>query len=131
MRRATKEDFKTGTTLICDQEGYEFTLTGQAYADDSNIWNARSVSGEKIIFVCEAEHYFVKGTETIEYTYSSIHKKHVIRTTGIQLSGRGIKEVNLQGDTAYNGNKCLYNGYLVTKKAFENICNEYPQISMY
>ena len=51
LRTATKEDFKTGTTLIT-KEGYEFTLRNKY---NEGIWESK----EKVHFENEAKFYRV------------------------------------------------------------------------
>ena len=55
LRQATEADFKIGTTLIT-QEGYEFTIYNKY---DANIFEARSTSGSRCVFVGDARFYKV------------------------------------------------------------------------
>ena len=59
-KTAIKEDFKPGTTLICKQEGFEFTISGRSYSDDDGMFNARGAGGSKTLFTSEASCYWVK-----------------------------------------------------------------------
>lgn len=58
-RKATREDFKAGTTLI-DSEGYTFTIL-RKYSQ-TGIWEARGQQGqgEKCVFDGEAHCYRIK-----------------------------------------------------------------------
>ena len=60
----------------------------------------------------------------IESSYSSILGKHTVRTKGIELKGRGIKQHHNQQDTG------LYNVYSLTRKAFESVSNKYPDMKL-
>lgn len=53
LRTATASDFKIGTTLVSFGR-YEFTIYNKY---DDGIWEARSTSGSKVVFECEARHY--------------------------------------------------------------------------
>lgn len=61
----------------------------------------------------------------IEFTYSSILKKHTIRTKGIDLIGRGIKQHQSEKET------CLYNVYSLTKAAFSKVSGNYSEMTTY
>lgn len=58
----------------------------------------------------------------IEYTYSSVLKKFVIRTTGIELAGRGVTRHHDEWDGK------PFNVYAVTQAAFERVSAEHPQM---
>ena len=55
LRQATEADFKIGTTLVT-QEGYEFAIYNQC---DETIFEARSISGSRCVFVGDARFYKV------------------------------------------------------------------------
>ena len=61
-------------------------------------------------------------TETIEFDKSAIMKKYTIRTKGIILNGRGIKNHHLESKS----NK--YNVYSLTDNAFKKVYNKYENI---
>lgn len=63
---------------------------------------------------------------SIEFTYSSIIKKHIVRTKGIELKGAGIKNHQNEKETD------LYNVYSLTKKAFTKVYGKYEnEIKVY
>ena len=55
LRVATVSDFKVGTILITS-EGWEFRIMRKY---DEGVWEARGVSGDKVVFENEARHYKV------------------------------------------------------------------------
>jgi len=61
----------------------------------------------------------------IEFSYSSIIKKHTIRTKGIELNGRGIKQHQKEKETG------LYNVYSLTKAAFKKVSRDYNEMVPY
>lgn len=61
---------------------------------------------------------------SIEYSYSSVLGKHVVRTRGITLTGRGVTQHHADSDSK------PYNVYAVTQAAFERISAYHPQISL-
>lgn len=61
---------------------------------------------------------------SIEFSYSTILQKHTIRTNGIELKGRGIK----QHHSEKNG---PFNVYSVTQKAFDKVCEQYPEMKFH
>lgn len=61
---------------------------------------------------------------SIEYSYSSVLGKHVLRTRGITLTGRGVTQHHAQADSK------PYNVYAVTQAAFERISADHPQIGL-
>jgi hypothetical protein len=66
-----------------------------------------------------------KMDKIIEYGYSSLLGKHTVRTKGIKLKGRGVKQHQEEEATG------LYNCYSLTEKAFDAVCKEYKNIGMY
>lgn len=61
---------------------------------------------------------------SIEFSYSSILKKHTIRTKGITIAGRGVVQHHAESDGK------PYNIYAVTRSAFERISAEHPQMTL-
>ena len=61
---------------------------------------------------------------SIEFSYSSILKKHTIRTKGIVLAGRGVIQHHAESE-----NK-PYNVYAVTQSAFQRISAEHPKMTL-
>lgn len=61
---------------------------------------------------------------SIEFDYSSVLKKHTIRTKGITLAGRGVTQHHAECDGK------PYNVYAVTKSAFERISAEHPDMTL-
>lgn len=58
MKIATKKDFKVGATLIdAEDTRIEFTLSAK---DSDGVWIGRNERGEKCIFECEANGYYIK-----------------------------------------------------------------------
>jgi len=60
---------------------------------------------------------------TIEYSYSGILKKHVVRTKGIALAGRGITK---ERDEATG-----WNVYKLTAAAFQRVAEQYPDMKAF
>lgn len=61
---------------------------------------------------------------SIEFDYSSILKKHTIRTKGITLAGRGVVQHHAESDGK------PYNVYAVTQSAFERISKDHPHMTL-
>ncbi len=62
---------------------------------------------------------------SIEYTTSAILGKNIIRTAGIELKGRGIKQHHSTKEGA------AYNVYVVTGLAFDKITTQHPEMGFY
>lgn len=62
---------------------------------------------------------------SIEYTYSSIRRRHVVRTAGFTLAGRGIIEEHSQAEGK------PFNVYTLTRTAFERVSAAHPQMTPY
>jgi hypothetical protein len=60
---------------------------------------------------------------SIEFTYNSLG--HVVRTVGIQLSGRGVTQHHAAG----KGNP--FNIYAMTTAAFRKIAADHPEMKVY
>lgn len=61
----------------------------------------------------------------IQFSYSSILKKHTVRTTTVELSGRGVKQHHSQKDGA------AFNVYSLSKAAFTKFREAYPDAKPY
>ena len=61
---------------------------------------------------------------SIEYSYSSVLGKHVVRTQGITLTGRGVTQHHAETDSK------PYNVYAVTQAAFKRLPADHPQIGL-
>lgn len=62
---------------------------------------------------------------SIEHTYSSIRRRHVIRTAGFSLAGRGITEEHSQSEGK------PFNVYTLTQAAFERVSAAHPHMTPY
>lgn len=56
----------------------------------------------------------------IEFCYSAVLKKHTVRTKGIEINGRGVKQHHSQKDGK------PFNIYSLSKAAFAKFREEYP-----